>query len=186
MGILFCDEAFKHLNSHLFSGPLCYRYKGVLLNCFMHGARSPLHEFRMSAFANLAQLCRLLAFQVHNFFEELLQLVNNELTSGGYVPSKRAAVLVLAELLNGMENLLDYQDMLLPVYRLLKTIEASESCDPQMRQHAANGLKILNEKCRELIQTSLEERSLQKQIKVLGIKDSNPTPRKNRHILELN
>ncbi|EDV31242.1 uncharacterized protein Dana_GF15258 [Drosophila ananassae] len=181
---LVVGEAILKVSQEI--GPLCYRYKGVLLNCFMHGARSPLHEFRMSAFANLAQLCRLLAFQVHNFFEELLQLVNNELTSGGYVPSKRAAVLVLAELLNGMENLLDYQDMLLPVYRLLKTIEASESCDPQMRQHAANGLKILNEKCRELIQTSLEERSLQKQIKVLGIKDSNPTPRKNRHILELN
>ncbi|KAH8324460.1 hypothetical protein KR074_007935 [Drosophila pseudoananassae] len=180
---LVVGEAVLKVSQEL--GPLCYRYKAVLLNCFMHGARSPLHEFRMSAFANLAQLCRLLAFQVQNFFEELLQLVNNELTSGGYVPSKRAAVLVLAELLNGMENLLDYQDMLLPIYRLLKTIEANESCDPQMRQHAANGLKILNEKCRALIQLSWEEQTLQKQIKVLGIKDDNPTPRKNRHILEL-
>ncbi|KAI8042218.1 hypothetical protein M5D96_003520, partial [Drosophila gunungcola] len=83
---------------------------------------------------------------VQNFFQELLQLVNNELSTGGYVPSKRAAVLVLAELLNGMDNLLDYQEMLLPIYRLLRAIEAEESCDPQMRLHAANGLKILNEK----------------------------------------
>ncbi|KAH8240567.1 hypothetical protein KR026_000187 [Drosophila bipectinata] len=181
---LVVGEAVLKVSQEL--GPLCYRYKAVLLNCFMHGARSPVHEFRMSAFANLAQLCRLLAFQVQNFFEELLQLVNNELTSGGYAPSKRAAVLVLAELLNGMENLLDFQDMLLPIYRLLKTIEANESCDPQMRQHAANGLKILNEKCRALIQSSLEQQSLQKQIKVLGIKDDGPKPRKNRHILELN
>ncbi|KAH8293249.1 hypothetical protein KR018_003882 [Drosophila ironensis] len=166
-------------------GPLCYRYKAVLLNCFMHGCRSPVHEFRMSAFANLAQLCRLLAFQVHNFFEELLQLVNSELSTGSYLPSKRAAVLVLAELLNGMENLLDYQVMLLPIYRLLKAIEAEESCDPQMRQHAANGLKILNEKCRQMIQSSLEEQSLTKQIKVLGIGEEK-SARKNRHILELN
>ncbi|XP_016975473.2 transport and Golgi organization protein 6 [Drosophila rhopaloa] len=167
-------------------GPLSYRYKGLLLNCFMHGSRSPVHEFRMSAFANLAQLCRLLAYQVQNFFQELLQLVNSELTTGCYVPAKRAAVLVLAELLNGMENLLDYQDMLLPIYRLLRAIEAEESCDPQMRQHAANGLKILNEKCRQLIKSSLEENSLQKQIKVLGIKDEVSPQRKNRHILELN
>ncbi|KAH8281728.1 hypothetical protein KR054_002475 [Drosophila jambulina] len=168
-------------------GPLCYRYKAVLLNCFMHGARSPLDEFRMSAFANLAQLCRLLAYQVQNFFQELLNLVNSELTSGRYVPAKRAAVLVLAELLNGMENLLDYQEMLLPIYRLLRAIEAEESCDSQMRQHAANGLKILNEKCRQLIQTSLEEQqSLQKQIKVLGIKDEVTIKRKGVHILEMN
>ncbi|XP_017060969.1 transport and Golgi organization protein 6 isoform X2 [Drosophila ficusphila] len=167
-------------------GPLCYRYKGVLLNCFMHGSRSPVHEFRMSAFANLAQLCRLLAYQVQNFFEELLQLVNSELTTGDYVPAKRAAVLVLAELLNGMENLLDYQEMLLPIYRLLKAIEAEESCDSQMRQHAANGLKILNEKCRQLIQSSLQEKTFQKQIKVLGIKDEVSPSRKTRHILELN
>jgi len=152
----------------------------------MYGSRSPVHEFRMSAFANLAQLCRLLAFQVQNFFHELLQLVNSELTTGGYVPSKRAAVLVLAELLNGMENLLDYQEMLLPIYRLLKAIEADESCDPQMRQHAANGLKILNKKCTKLIQSALEEKSLQKQIKVLGIKDDDSPQRRNRHILELN
>ncbi|KAH8412608.1 hypothetical protein KR009_003587 [Drosophila setifemur] len=166
-------------------GPLCYRYKGVLLNCFMHGSRSPVPEFRMSAFANLAQMCRLLAYQVQNFFQELLQLVNSELTNGEYVPAKRAAVLVLAELLNGMENLLDYQEMLLPIYRLLRAIEAEESCDPQMRQHAANGLKILNEKCRLMIQSSLKEQSLQKQIKVLGIKDEATPPRKNRHILEM-
>ncbi|XP_017116804.1 transport and Golgi organization protein 6 [Drosophila elegans] len=167
-------------------GPLCYRYKAVLLNCFMHGSRSHVPEFRMSAFANLAQLCRLLAYQVQNFFQELLQLVNNELSTGGYVPAKRAAVLVLAELLNGMDNLLDYQEMLLPIYRLLRAIEAEESCDPQMRQHAANGLKILNEKCRQMIQSSLEENSLHKRIKVLGIKDEVSPQRKNRHILELN
>ncbi|XP_017069990.2 transport and Golgi organization protein 6 [Drosophila eugracilis] len=167
-------------------GPLCYRYKAVLLNCFMQGTRSPVNEFRMSAFANLAQLCRLLAYQVQNFFQELLQLVNNELTTGSYVPAKRAAVLVLTELLNGMENLLDYQEMLLPIYRLLRAIEAEESCDSQMRLHAANGLKILNAKCRNMIQSSLAEISLQKQIKVLGIKDDVSSQRKNSHILELN
>ncbi|XP_052852245.1 transport and Golgi organization protein 6 [Drosophila gunungcola] len=181
---LVVGEAILKVSQEL--GPLCYRYKAVLLNCFMHGSRSPVPELRMSAFANLAQLCRLLAYQVQNFFQELLQLVNNELSTGGYVPSKRAAVLVLAELLNGMDNLLDYQEMLLPIYRLLRAIEAEESCDPQMRLHAANGLKILNEKCRKMIQSSLEENSLQKQIKVLGIKDKVSPQRKNRHILELN
>lgn len=52
-------------------GPLCYKYKGNLLNCFMNGCRSPLDELRCSAFSNLAQLCRILTFQVHSFFYEV-------------------------------------------------------------------------------------------------------------------
>lgn len=164
-------------------GPLCYRYKGVLFNCFLHGAQSPLEEFRTSAFANLAQLCRLLAYQVHSFFQELLQLVDAELSSGRYLPAKRGALLVLSELLAGMESLFDYQEMLLPIYRLLRAIEAAESCDPQMRQHAANGLKTLNEKCRQLLNTESVEK-LQHEIKVLGIKE--PVATKKKHILELN
>ncbi|XP_034473179.1 transport and Golgi organization protein 6 [Drosophila innubila] len=164
-------------------GPLCYRYKGVLFNCFLHGARSPLDEFRTSAFANLSQLCRLLAYQVHSFFQELLQLIDAELSTGRYLPAKRGALLVLAELLAGMESLLDYQEMLLPIYRLLRAIEAAESCDCQMRQHAANGLKTLNEKCRQLLSTEPVEQ-LQHEIKVLGIKE--PVATKKRHILELN
>ncbi|EDW64816.1 transport and Golgi organization protein 6 isoform X1 [Drosophila virilis] len=165
-------------------GPLCYRYKAVLFNCFLHGARSDLDEFRSSAYANLAQLCRLLANHVHSFFQELLHLINAELSSGRYLPAKRGALLVLAELLAGMDSLLDYQDMLLPIYRLLRAIEANESCDPQMRQHAANGLKILNEKCRELLKTASPANQLHREIQVLGIKE--PSASGKRHILELN
>lgn len=165
-------------------GPLCYRYKGVLLNCFLHGCRSDTDEFRTSAYANLAQLCRLLGYQVHSFFQELLQLVDSELSTGRYLPAKRGALLVLAELLTGMESLLDFEEMLLPIYRLLRTIEAAESYDPQMRQHAANGLKILNEKCRQLL-TSDPMEQMQKEIKVLGINESRK-PNKKPHILELN
>lgn len=150
----------------------------------MHGARSSLDEFRSSAYANLAQLCRLLTYQVHSFFQELLQLIDAELSSGHYLPAKRGALLVLAELLAGMDNLLNYQDMLLPIYRLLRAIEANESCDSQMRQHAANGLKVINEKCRELLQSEAPVQQLQREIKVLGIKE--PSAKGKRHILELN
>ncbi|XP_062142328.1 transport and Golgi organization protein 6 [Drosophila sulfurigaster albostrigata] len=169
-------------------GPLCYRYKIVLLNCFLHGTKSPLDELRTSSYANLAQLCRLLAYQVHSFFQELLQLINDELSFGSYLPAKRGALLVLAELLAGMENLLDYQDILLPVYRLLRAIEANEDADPQMRQHAANGLKTLNAKCREMLQTSVDPlEQMQREIKVLGIKEPvASSSKKQRHILELN
>ncbi|XP_030384245.1 transport and Golgi organization protein 6 [Scaptodrosophila lebanonensis] len=162
-------------------GPLCYKYKDVLLNCFMFGIRSPLDEFRMSAYANLAQLCRLLAYQVHSFFQELVQLVSDELSTGKYLPAKRAAVLVLADLLEGMDNVIDFEEMLLPVYRLLRDIEASENCDAKMREHASRGLKTLEDKCKQLFNP---EQQLQKEIKILGINEKPHS--KKGHILLLN
>ncbi|XP_067624610.1 transport and Golgi organization protein 6 isoform X2 [Eurosta solidaginis] len=150
-------------------GPLCYKYKDVLLNCFMHGARSPLNEFRMSSFSNLAQLTRILCYQVHKFFQELLNLIDCELNIGTYLPAQRAATFVLSELLEGIDNLLDFEEMLLPIYRLLKKIEADEKADIKVRQHAANGLKTLMQKCKKFLFPATQ---LQKEIRILGLNDT--------------
>uniref|UniRef100_A0A1B0G3T9 RNA polymerase II assembly factor Rtp1 C-terminal domain-containing protein n=1 Tax=Glossina morsitans morsitans TaxID=37546 RepID=A0A1B0G3T9_GLOMM len=165
-------------------GPLCYKYKTILLNCFMTGCRSQLGEFRLSAFSNLAQLCRILSYQVYQYFQELLQLIDCELTSGKYLPAKRAAVMVLSDLLEGMDNLFDYEEMLLPIYRLLKCLAYSKQSDEQIRIHATNGLKNLSEKCTKLVE-SITASCLEKEIKILGVKDSYKRDLKN-HILEMN
>ncbi|XP_017464152.1 PREDICTED: transport and Golgi organization protein 6-like [Rhagoletis zephyria] len=179
---LVVGEAMLKVGQEL--GPLCYKYKDTLLNCFMHGARSPLNEFRMSSFSNLAQLARILCYQVQKFFQELLNLVDCELSTGKYLPAKRAATLVLSELLTGIDSLLEFEEMLLPIYRVLKVIEADEDADVKMRQHAANGLKTLAEKCKKFL---FPEAQLQKEIHIPGINE----PKTNRgntkkHILELN
>ncbi|CAD7000319.1 unnamed protein product [Ceratitis capitata] len=179
---LVVGEAMLKVSHEL--GPLCYKYKDTLLNCFMHGARSPLNEFRMSSFANLAQLTRILCYQVHKFFQELLDLIDCELSTGKYLPAKRAATLVLSELLEGIDNLVDFEDMLLPIYRVLKVIEADENTDSRMRQHAANGLKALTEKCKKFL---FPEMQLQKEIRIFGINEaSNKSGNAKGHILELN
>ncbi|KAM7351936.1 transport and golgi organization 6 [Cochliomyia hominivorax] len=172
-------------------GPLCYKYKNVLLNSFMSGCRSPLNEFRFSAFSNLAQMCRILTYQVHNYFQELLNLIDCELSTGKYLPAQRAAVMVLSDLLAGMDNLFDYEEMLLPIYRLLKFLISSEKNDEKIRLHASNGLKCLSEKCKELFKAALEQQQqsqhqrLEKEIKILGIKDK-PKKSLKSHILEMN
>uniref|UniRef100_A0A1A9WK65 RNA polymerase II assembly factor Rtp1 C-terminal domain-containing protein n=1 Tax=Glossina brevipalpis TaxID=37001 RepID=A0A1A9WK65_9MUSC len=165
-------------------GPLCYKYKAILLNCFMNGCRSPLDEFRFSAFSNLAQLCRILTYQVHHYFQELLHLIDCELTSGKYLPAKRAAVMVLSDLLEGMDNLFDYEEMLLPIYRLLKCLAYSKQSDEKIRLHATNGLKNLSEKCVKLMETITASR-LEKEIKIFGVKDKSKCDLK-KHILEMN
>lgn len=191
-------------NIQLFrSGPLCYKYKHILLNCFMHGGRSPLNEFRMSSFSNLAQMARTLCYQVQHFFQEvgnetlhlvqhlintfslqLLNLIDCELSSGKYLPAKRAAILVLSELLEGIDNLLDFEEMLLPIYRALKTIESDETADVKMRQHAANGLRTLAAKCKKFL---FPEVQMQKEIRIFGINEpETKSGNTKRHILELN
>ncbi|XP_055370867.1 transport and Golgi organization protein 6 [Condylostylus longicornis] len=152
-------------------GPLSYKYKNVLINCFLDGSRHPVDEFRMSSVSNLATICKLLTYQVHNFFQELLQLIESILQTDKYLPVRRASILVLVQLLSGMDNLSDFQEYLLPIYRILKFIAANES-DPPMQIHANNGLKILAEKCKKLF---LAEQSLQKEIKIFGIKDEAKT-----------
>uniref|UniRef100_A0A0K8VNS0 Transmembrane and coiled-coil domain-containing protein 7 n=2 Tax=Bactrocera latifrons TaxID=174628 RepID=A0A0K8VNS0_BACLA len=165
-------------------GPLCYKYKATLLNCFLHGARSTLNEFRMSSFSNLAQLARTLCYQVQHFFQELLHLIDCELSTGKYLPAKRAAILVLSELLEGIDNLLDFEEMLLPIYRVLKIIEADETTDVKMRQHAANGLRTLAAKCKKFLFPAAQ---IQKEIRIFGINEpETKSGNAKKHILELN
>ncbi|XP_053957885.1 transport and Golgi organization protein 6 [Anastrepha ludens] len=179
---LVVGEAILKVGQQL--GPLCYKYKDTLVNCFMHGARTPLNEFRMSAFSNLAQLARILCYQVQKFFQELLNLIDCELSTGKYLPAKRAAMLVLSELLEGIDNLMEFEEMLLPIYRVLKVIESDENADAKMRTHAANGLKTLAEKCKKLL---FPEAPLQKEIRIFNINEPK-TNRGNKKIsiLELN
>lgn len=101
-----------------------------------------------------------------------MYLIDCEVTTGKYLPAKRAAILVLSELLEGMDNLMDFEPMLLPVYRFLKNIvNSSEFRDEKMHIHASNGLKCLSEKCLKLIESVLKSSSaqLKKDIKITGI-----------------
>ncbi|XP_055917676.1 transport and Golgi organization protein 6 [Eupeodes corollae] len=177
---LVVGEAILKVTREL--GQLSYKYKDVLLNCFISGCRSDNNEFRWSSFSNLATLCKLLTFQVHSFFQEMLLLIENEIQTGKYSPAKRAAVLVLSEILLGMENLLDHEEYLLPVYRVLKTL-STDSDDEKIRLHAANGLKALGDKCKKFL---FPEEKREKEIKIIGIKDPPSNKNSKGHILELN
>ena len=97
--------------------------------------------------------------------------------------------MVLSDLLAGMDNLFDYEEMLLPIYRLLKFLVSSEKNDEKIRLHASNGLQCLAEKCKELFKEAIEQYQqgdrLEKEIKIMGIKDTHKKSLKS-HILEMN
>lgn len=75
--------------------------------------------------------------------------------SDDYLPSKRAAAMVLSQVLAGLPNLMDFQDFLLPIYHLLKDILANEN-DPQTRLHAGVALDHLNAKTKDFLNPDLK------------------------------
>ncbi|XP_059616729.1 transport and Golgi organization protein 6 isoform X2 [Phlebotomus argentipes] len=160
-------------------GQMAFKFKGILISCFLRGSGNPHNEFRTSSLYNLGNICRLLTYQIHNFFHEMINTIYSILQTDKYLPSRRAAILTLAQILEGVDNLLDFQDFLLPTYRLLKSVKETE-VDERCRIHAENGLKVLNEKVKKSLHS---EAKMQKEIKIFGIKDEEK--RERTSILEI-
>lgn len=149
-------------------GDLSAKFQDILIRCFLSGSRDHNNEFRASSLSNLGTICKLLSYQIHKFFQEMLQQLEIILQSDEYLPSKRASALVLSQVLEGMPNLMDFQEFLLPVYRLLKNVLAYEH-DTQTRIHAEIGLQYLNSKTKDFLNPDLK---VSKEIRILL--DENP------------
>lgn len=52
-------------------GQMSYKYKDVLINCFMRGVYNQNDEFRTSNMSNLGIILRTLSYQIHHFFQEV-------------------------------------------------------------------------------------------------------------------
>lgn len=50
---------------------MCYKFKNVLISCFLRGAHNADNEYRTSNLSNLGAILRILSYQVHQFFEEV-------------------------------------------------------------------------------------------------------------------
>ncbi|XP_055545906.1 transport and Golgi organization protein 6 [Wyeomyia smithii] len=160
-------------------GPIAYRHRDLLLNCFLHGCRSLEDEFRYSSLANLGNVCRILSFQVHHFFYEMFLLIKSVIETDRYLPARRAAILVLSQLMEGMDNLLTFQDYLLAVYRFLKLIIQTEQ-DDVTRLQAAVALDHLKAKTNEFLDVTNQTGQLEKEIRIFGIKEQQADER--RHV----
>lgn len=99
-----------------------------------------------------------------------MSLIENTLQCDKYLPTRRAAALVLTDLLNGMKNLEQYQDYLSKIYRTLRHIEQNDS-DLHMQIHARNGLACLRDKIKEAFSN---DGKMEKEIRILNVKDDKP------------
>lgn len=149
-------------------GQFAVKFKQPLIDCFLKGSRDSNNEFRTSSLANLGSICKTLSYQMHNFFHEMFQQLEIIIKSDEYLPSKRAAALVLSQVLSGIPSLMDFQEYLSPIYRLLKDILENET-DQETRLHAGVGLDHLNAKTKDFLNPDLE---MAKEIKIRL--DENP------------
>ena len=85
-----------------------------------------------------------------------------------YVPARRASASILTDLLGGMQNLEQYQEFLLPIYRNLKAL--LNDPDLQIQIHASNGLDILKEKIKHALTPKVR---MEKEINIFGIKNTD-------------
>lgn len=100
-----------------------------------------------------------------------MTMIQNTLQCDKYLPTRRAAALVLTDILNGMDDLQQFQEYLLPIYRTLKHLSENDT-DLHVQVHAMNGLSRLKDKVKELFKT---EPNMQKEIRILDVKsDEKP------------
>lgn len=149
-------------------GLMSAKFNQQLTQCFLVGSRDICDELRTSSLVNLGSICKILSYQIHDFFHEMFQQLENLIKTDTYMPSKRAATMALSQILEGLPNLMDFQDFLLPIYHLLKDILANES-DEQTRLHAGVALDHLNAKTKDFLNPDLK---IAKEIKILL--DENP------------
>lgn len=61
-------------------GEASVKFKTSLVHCFLLGSRDTNQEFRTSSLVNLGTICRILSYQIHNFFQEVSLLYSSTST----------------------------------------------------------------------------------------------------------
>lgn len=111
-----------------------------------------------------------------------MQIIGATILDDSYEPARRAAVLVVTQIIQGFDKLQDFETILLPVFRSLKYVLANVADEPT-RKHAANGLRALQTKVVAFLQAPVEP----KEIQIVGVVGGGgASNKKNPGILELN
>lgn len=108
----------------------------------------------------------------------MMVILQSVIQNDNYLPARRSAVMVLTDIIYGIDNLIDFQEILLPVYKTLRDIAINEN-DQSMRVHAESGLKQLNSKIKDFL---IPKESVHKEIKIFNVKDDEVVEKKLRFV----
>ncbi|KAL1513828.1 hypothetical protein ABEB36_003180 [Hypothenemus hampei] len=128
-------------------GEMAPKYKVVLIeSCIKISTLDDDHLARSSALSNLGEICKVLGYKLGNMLTDVLFCVNGAIVNNEEVECRRAAVVVVRELLAGLgqEMIPFLKDEILRIYRSLKLVYQYDKDDVTKLQ-AQVALEELNE-----------------------------------------
>ncbi|CAH1183726.1 unnamed protein product [Phaedon cochleariae] len=133
-------------------GEMAPKYKPLLLNTFLVGAKEDDDLMRASSLSNLGEICRALGYKLGTIVTEVLSCVNAIIATDKSPQARRAAVTVIRQLFVGLESemLAFLKEDILPIYRTLKAVYNDDK-DEVMRLQAQLALEELNENMKSLV-----------------------------------
>ncbi|KAJ8975423.1 hypothetical protein NQ317_018932, partial [Molorchus minor] len=133
-------------------GEMAPKYKSLLLNTFLIGAKDKDHLIRASSLSNLGEICRVLGYKLGTIATEVLVCVHAIIATDKAPEARRAAVTVIRQLFIGLdkEMIAFLKDDILPIYRTLKEVYNNDK-DDVMRLQAQLALEELNENMRNFV-----------------------------------
>ncbi|KAG5885167.1 hypothetical protein JTB14_037476 [Gonioctena quinquepunctata] len=144
-------------------GDMAPKYKPLLLNTFLVGAKEDDDLIRASSLSNLGEICRVLGYKLGTIVTEVLTCVHAIITTDKSPQARRAAVTVLRQLFIGLDKgMISFlKDDILPIYRTLKDIYDRDD-DEVMRLQSQLALEELNENMKNFVLASPELHSEKK------------------------
>ncbi|VEN46793.1 unnamed protein product [Callosobruchus maculatus] len=133
------------------------KYKPLLLNTFLAGARDEDDLIRASSLSNLGEICRVLGYKLGTIITEVLVCVHAIIATDKSPQARRAAVTVLKQLFVGLDTgMIEFlKEEILPIYRTLKAIYRDDK-DDVMRLQAQLALEELNENVKNFVFPNLQ------------------------------
>nr|CAI5863193.1 unnamed protein product [Callosobruchus analis] len=133
-------------------GDMAPKYKPLLLNTFLAGARDEDDLIRASSLSNLGEICRVLGYKLGTIITEVLVCVYAIIATDKSPQARRAAVTVLKQLFIGLDiRMIEFlKEEILPIYRTLKDIYMNDK-DDVMRLQAQLALEELNENVKNFV-----------------------------------
>ncbi|XP_066493366.1 transport and Golgi organization protein 6 homolog [Tiliqua scincoides] len=126
-------------------GDMVFPHRDDLIHAFLRGARDPDSTLRASSLSNLGELCQILHFQLSAVVHEVASCLTAVAKTDPEAEVRRAAIHVVVLLLRGLSEKATevLQDVLLDLYRLLKSVVLSEQ-DEVTVLHAQLALEELD------------------------------------------
>ncbi|KAL5238399.1 hypothetical protein ACI65C_005809 [Semiaphis heraclei] len=126
-------------------------YKNRLLNTFMAGVRDNDHLVRASSLSNLADICRLLRYNLGSIVAEIVNCADYVLRFDPAIEPRRAAVLLLQMIIQGGDSeLLEIlTDSIKDIYHMLKFQYQCDK-DETIKLHAQVAIERLNDTMKSL------------------------------------